>query len=145
MLNGRKFYCTGSLFADWLVVRASLVTTADEQTCASTPKAVAFVPADAVGVTIVDDWDGMGQRTTASGTVTLDAVRVPAEHVVPFTPIFDTVSTYGARANFCTPPSTSVSRRGPGRGRTPSCQGATAFRGGRGERGRGSHADSGRR
>ncbi|BBZ34364.1 SfnB family sulfur acquisition oxidoreductase [Mycolicibacterium confluentis] len=98
MLNGRKFYCTGSLFADWLVVRASLVTTADEQTCASTPKAVAFVPADAVGVTIVDDWDGMGQRTTASGTVTLDAVRVPAEHVVPFTPIFDTVSTYGARA-----------------------------------------------
>jgi SfnB family sulfur acquisition oxidoreductase len=98
VLTGRKFYCTGSLFADWLAVRASVVDNPDEETTASTPKAVAFVPADAPGVEIVDDWDGMGQRTTASGTVTLDAVRVPAEHVVSFTSIFDSPSTYGARA-----------------------------------------------
>lgn len=96
VLDGRKFYCTGSLFGDWLAVRASVdpVGVPNE----STPKAFSFVPADAHGVTVVDDWDGMGQRTTASGTVVLDAVAVPAEHVVPFTPVFDTVTLYGTRA-----------------------------------------------
>lgn len=100
LLNGRKFYATGSLFADWLVVRASLAdgSSATEQPTASTPKAIAFVARDATGVDVVDDWDGMGQRTTASGTVTLDSVAVPAEHVVPFSPIFAGPSTYGARA-----------------------------------------------
>ena len=34
-------------------------------------------------MTVVDDWDGMGQRTTASGTVRLDAVSVPADRVLP--------------------------------------------------------------
>ncbi|MBB2770766.1 UNVERIFIED_ORG: SfnB family sulfur acquisition oxidoreductase [Mycolicibacterium obuense] len=96
VLTGRKFYSTGALFADWLVVRASL----DDGSVptASTPKAVAFVPRDADGVDVVDDWDGMGQRTTASGTVTLADVAVPAEHVVPFSPIFAEPTTYGARA-----------------------------------------------
>ena len=37
-------------------------------------------------------------RTTASGTVTLENVRVPAAHVVPFTPIFDQPTVYGAHA-----------------------------------------------
>lgn len=42
VLTGRKFYSTGALFADWVVVRASL----DDGSVptASTPKAVAFVP-----------------------------------------------------------------------------------------------------
>ena len=83
VLSGRKFYSTGALFADWLIVRASLV---------------AFIPRDAAGVDVADDWDGMGQRTTASGTVTLDGVRVPAEHVVPFSPIFGGPTVYGAHA-----------------------------------------------
>lgn len=96
VLTGRKFYSTGALFADWLVVRASL----DDGSVptASTPKAVAFVPRDADGVEVLDDWEGMGQRTTASGTVTLTDVAVPAEHVVPFSPIFAEPTTYGARA-----------------------------------------------
>uniref|UniRef100_A0A5Q5BFN7 Dibenzothiophene monooxygenase n=2 Tax=unclassified Mycobacterium TaxID=2642494 RepID=A0A5Q5BFN7_MYCSS len=96
VLTGRKFYSTGALFADWLVVRASL----DDGSVptASTPKAVAFVPRDADGVDVADDWEGMGQRTTASGTVTLADVAVPAEHVVPFSPIFAEPTTYGARA-----------------------------------------------
>ncbi|KUI25620.1 SfnB family sulfur acquisition oxidoreductase [Mycobacterium sp. IS-1742] len=96
LLTGRKFYSTGALFADWVVVRASL----DDGSVptASTPKAVAFVPRDAAGVSIVDDWEGMGQRTTASGTVTLTDVAVPDEHVVPFSPIFSEPTTYGARA-----------------------------------------------
>ena len=97
VLTGRKFYSTGSLFADWLMVRAS-VTDGDEVPTSTTPKAVAFVARDADGLSVVDDWDGMGQRTTASGTVTLDDVAVPAEHVVPFSPIFSGPSVYGARA-----------------------------------------------
>lgn len=98
VLSGRKFYSTGALFADWVIVRASLPENPAETPTSSTPKALAFVPADAPGLTVVDDWDGMGQRTTASGTVTLDDVAVPAAQVVPFTPIFGRPSVYGARA-----------------------------------------------
>jgi SfnB family sulfur acquisition oxidoreductase len=97
LLSGRKFYSTGALFADWVVVRAS-VTSGSTPPSASTPKAVAFVARGTERLDIVDDWDGMGQRTTASGTVTLDEVAVPAEHVIPFTPIFEQPSVYGARA-----------------------------------------------
>lgn len=95
-LCGRKFYSTGALFADWVVVRASL-SDGTEPT-AATPKALAFIPRGTTGLDIVDDWDGMGQRTTASGTVTLDDVRVPAGQVVPFSPIFSEPTVYGARA-----------------------------------------------
>lgn len=98
VLHGRKFYSTGALFADWLIVRASHADGSGAVPTATTPKAVAFVPRDARGVEIVDDWDGMGQRTTASGTVTLDAVEVPAAHVVEFSPIFTRPTVYGARA-----------------------------------------------
>ncbi|MET0475848.1 MAG: SfnB family sulfur acquisition oxidoreductase [Mycobacterium sp.] len=98
VLSGRKFYSTGALFADWLIVRASLVDGSQDEPTALTPKSLAFIPRDARGVEIVDDWDGMGQRTTASGTVTLDAVSVPRAHVVPFTPIFSKPSVYGAHA-----------------------------------------------
>lgn len=98
VLQGRKFYCTGALFADWVIVRASLPEHPGDTPTSSTPKALAFVPADAEGLQVVDDWDGMGQRTTASGTVTLDAVSVPAERVVAFTPIFGAPTVYGARA-----------------------------------------------
>lgn len=97
LLSGRKFYSTGALFADWVLVRAS-VTGGSTAPTASTPKAVAFVARGTHGLDVVDDWDGMGQRTTASGTVTLDDVAVPVEHVVPFSPIFDQPSVYGARA-----------------------------------------------
>ncbi len=98
VLEGRKFYSTGALFADWVIVRASLPARAGDTPTSSTPKALAFVPAGTRGLRVVDDWDGMGQRTTASGTVTLDAVRVPVEQVVAFTPIFSAPSVYGARA-----------------------------------------------
>ena len=60
VLEGQKFYCTGSLLAHWLTV---LAKDQDGRT------QVAIVSPDAEGVSIVDDWTGMGQRTTASGTV----------------------------------------------------------------------------
>ena|SRR5271156_5498694 len=42
---------------------------------------IAYVPRGARGVR--DDWSGMGQRTTASGTAILKDVRVPPEWVIP--------------------------------------------------------------
>jgi alkylation response protein AidB-like acyl-CoA dehydrogenase len=58
-LNGTKFYTTGSLFADWIQVGA---TDAEGESVSAT------VERHAPGVEVVDDWDGMGQRLTASGT-----------------------------------------------------------------------------
>lgn len=98
VLDGRKYYSTGALFADWLIVRAARADGSGQVPTAATPKAIAFVPRDARGVEIVDDWDGMGQRTTASGTVTLSDVEVPGAHVIDFSPIFTRPTVYGARA-----------------------------------------------
>lgn len=98
VLSGRKFYSTGALFADWLIVRASVADESGAEPTSATAKALAFIPGDAIGLEVVDDWDGMGQRTTASGTVILDEVPVPAAHVVAFSPIFDEPTVYGAHA-----------------------------------------------
>ncbi|MER7169698.1 SfnB family sulfur acquisition oxidoreductase [Micromonospora sp. NPDC000207] len=99
VLTGEKFYSTGALFADWLVVRAVLSDTpVPPGSTGGRPKAVAFLPRDTPGVTVRDDWDGMGQRTTASGTVVLDEVGVDEDQVVPYSPIFAGPTTYGARA-----------------------------------------------
>lgn len=59
VINGTKYFTTGSLYADWLTVTGS---TEDGQTV----KCLAS-RTDA-GLDIVDDWDGVGQRLTASGT-----------------------------------------------------------------------------
>jgi alkylation response protein AidB-like acyl-CoA dehydrogenase len=75
LLNGRKFYSTGTLFADWIWSGAKFH---DE--------AVALaVRADAIGVTRVDDWDGFGQRLTGSGTTIFDDVEIDPAHVLPWT------------------------------------------------------------
>jgi len=46
-----------------------------------------FVPRNREGVSVLDDWDGMGQRTTASGTTIYDDVLVH-EHEVLRIPAF---------------------------------------------------------
>ncbi|MGF6573422.1 alkylation response protein AidB-like acyl-CoA dehydrogenase [Paraburkholderia sp. GAS333] len=72
-LNGAKFYTTGSLFADWIHVGASGAQ--------GEPVAVT-IDRHAPGVEVVDDWDGMGQRLTASGTSRFTDTPVdPAEIV----------------------------------------------------------------
>ncbi|MGK2240910.1 MAG: alkylation response protein AidB-like acyl-CoA dehydrogenase, partial [Rhodococcus sp. (in: high G+C Gram-positive bacteria)] len=96
VLEGRKFYCTGALFADWIVVRAA---NADQFTeTGAQVKSAVYLPRNTPGLSIVDDWDGMGQKTTASGTVTLESVSVPRFNVVPFTSLFTHPTTYGAQA-----------------------------------------------
>jgi SfnB family sulfur acquisition oxidoreductase len=89
-LSGDKFYCTGALFAHWIPVLAHLG--------ADGPMHVAWVRRDAEGVEVVDDWDGLGQRTTASGTVRLRDVAVADEWITPYAATFDGPQTYGAFA-----------------------------------------------
>ncbi|NED36976.1 SfnB family sulfur acquisition oxidoreductase [Streptomyces sp. SID8499] len=89
LLTGVKHYSTGALFADWIPV---LARAEDDDLH------VAYVPWDTPGVTVVDDWDGMGQRTTASGTVRLADVPVPADRVVPHHLTFQGPQLHGAFA-----------------------------------------------
>jgi len=56
------------------------------------------VERSAPGVGVLDDWNGMGQRTTASGTVTLEDVEVSAERITPYHLTFEGPQTYGAFA-----------------------------------------------
>jgi alkylation response protein AidB-like acyl-CoA dehydrogenase len=74
-LNGKKFYSTGSLFADWIHTTA----TVDRERSATV-----FVPAAANGVTRLDDWDGFGQRLTGSGTTLFENVEIHADDVQPY-------------------------------------------------------------
>ena len=67
VLNGTKYYSTGTMYADYIVV-----TAANKQNEA----VAAVVPADREGVEIVDDWDGFGQRSTGSGTTRFQHVKV---------------------------------------------------------------------
>ncbi|WP_405455297.1 SfnB family sulfur acquisition oxidoreductase [Streptomyces sp. NBC_00101] len=89
LLTGEKHYSTGALYAHWIPVLAR----GDDGELW-----VAYVPRSANGVTVVDDWDGMGQRTTASGTVRLDGVMVPADRVVPHHLTFRGPQLHGAVA-----------------------------------------------
>ncbi|MEU6345948.1 SfnB family sulfur acquisition oxidoreductase [Streptomyces sp. NPDC046977] len=89
VLDGVKHYSTGALFADWIPVLAR----GDDEKLH-----VAYVPRDAPGVTVVDDWNGMGQRTTASGTVRLEPVHVNADRVVPHHLTFEGPQLHGAVA-----------------------------------------------
>jgi SfnB family sulfur acquisition oxidoreductase len=87
LLDGAKYYCTGSLFAHWIPVYAK-----DPD---GKLHAVWVKPTDP-GVEVIDDWNGMGQRTTGSGTVRFSNVRVPAAHVVPAYQIFEKTEIFGA-------------------------------------------------
>lgn len=90
VLDGEKGYSTGALFADWIPVLAHLGE--------GGPMHVAWVDRRAVGLTVVDDWDGLGQRTTASGTVQLRHVLVHRSRITPYHLTFEGPQTYGAFA-----------------------------------------------
>jgi alkylation response protein AidB-like acyl-CoA dehydrogenase len=74
VVSGAKYYATGSLYADWLDVLGRGV---DGELL------TALVRADDSGVTLVDDWRGFGQRTTASGTARYEGVRADVGDVFP--------------------------------------------------------------
>lgn len=74
ILNGKKFYCTGSLAGDIAFGPAMVEGTSDVM--------LFYVELKTKGVTIHNDWSGMGQRSTASGTIEFEDVHVPNELVL---------------------------------------------------------------
>lgn len=86
IVNGEKFYCTGSLFAHRI---PTLVKDDNEH------EFLAFIPRHSEGVSLVDDWTGFGQRTTGSGTVKFDKVIVSAEDIIPFDTSFTSPTLVG--------------------------------------------------
>jgi SfnB family sulfur acquisition oxidoreductase len=89
VVSGTKFYSTGALFAH-------LVPVAALDDAGKLHVAIADRAAD--GLTVVDDWSSFGQRTTASGTVIFDKVRVPADHVIPAYRAFEMPTANGPHA-----------------------------------------------
>ncbi|GAB03049.1 MULTISPECIES: SfnB family sulfur acquisition oxidoreductase [Acinetobacter] len=87
LLNGEKFYSTGTSFADWLAIRA---LHPDGYTV------LAIVDRHATGVEVINDWNGFGQRTTASGTVKLHNVVVDPTLFFDERIIADTPNVRGA-------------------------------------------------
>ncbi|WP_151709046.1 SfnB family sulfur acquisition oxidoreductase [Acinetobacter brisouii] len=79
IIQGEKFYCTGSLFAHRI---PTLVKDAQER------EFLAFVPRHSEGLELIDNWSGFGQRTTGSGTVKFNQVFVAEEDVIPFDQAF---------------------------------------------------------
>ena len=79
VVNGEKFYCTGSLFAH----RIPTLVKDDQDR-----EFLAFIPRNSKGLTVHDNWTGFGQRTTGSGTVKFDQVIVSEEDVIPFSESF---------------------------------------------------------
>ncbi len=96
-INGTKYYCTGSLFADTLAVLTRL-DDPRETTGLAAGQYVAFLPADTPGVQIIDDWDGLGQRTTCSGTIIFDGVEVGQGQLVARASAANAPTGYGAFA-----------------------------------------------
>ncbi|WP_120003465.1 acyl-CoA dehydrogenase family protein [Nesterenkonia muleiensis] len=68
LLNGEKFYSTGTIFSDY--TRASASIKGEDGRC------FAVVPTDGSGVTVHDDWDGFGQKLTGTGTTEFNDVAV---------------------------------------------------------------------
>ncbi|MET0179664.1 MAG: acyl-CoA dehydrogenase family protein, partial [Novosphingobium sp.] len=73
-LSGEKYYCTGTLYTDWVSAAAK-----DQET---DERVSVLVPTDAPGVSRIDDWDGFGQRLTGSGTTRFDNVAVREEQIL---------------------------------------------------------------
>lgn len=72
LLNGVKYYSTGSLYADHILVAADR----------DGERVGLLIDANADGVLRHDDWDGFGQRLTASGTTEFTDVAVRDEQIL---------------------------------------------------------------
>lgn len=86
VVNGEKFYCTGSLFAHRI---PTLVRDAEER------EYLAFISVDAQGLQRINDWSGFGQKTTGSGTVKFNQVFVESEYVIRFDTAFSEPTLVG--------------------------------------------------
>lgn len=89
VLNGTKFYTTGTYFADYTWTTALLRNLNGQETLVSLP-----VDLHAPGVDVVDDWSGFGQKLTASGTTTFKDLEVDPRWIIPRTDAPTLVWTY---------------------------------------------------
>ena len=76
VVNGTKYYSTGSIFADWIDLYAQRDDTGAD--------VIAAVRVQQPGITQSDDWDGFGQRTTGSGTSVFENAVVEPENLLDF-------------------------------------------------------------
>ena len=76
-LDGVKVFATGSPAATHFSVNARLLGGDRHDHLAQ-----AIVPARLDGITVHDDWDGLGMRASGSGVVRFEGVRLPAESLV---------------------------------------------------------------
>jgi SfnB family sulfur acquisition oxidoreductase len=74
VVNGEKFYTTGALLSHVIPIVA---VDAQEQGY------LVFAERDTPGITVTNNWSSFGQRTTASGSVRIDNVRVPKSRLLP--------------------------------------------------------------
>ncbi|OHV78430.1 SfnB family sulfur acquisition oxidoreductase [Mesorhizobium sp. ORS 3428] len=87
VVNGQKFYSSGALLAHLVPIVAL-----DDEGRAW----YAIADRGAPGLTVIDDWSSFGQRTTLSGTVIIDNVKVPKTHLVPGYKGYDKPTADGA-------------------------------------------------
>jgi alkylation response protein AidB-like acyl-CoA dehydrogenase len=73
IVNGTKYYSTGALYADYVAINLATEDGAP---------ATAIVPANREGLHLDDDWDGIGQRLTGTGTTRLVDLRVQPDEVI---------------------------------------------------------------
>lgn len=91
LITGKKFYATGALLAHWIPILA-----VDEQDLPY----IAIIPRASAGIEILNDWSGFGQKTTASGTVILNQVKVKPEHVIHIHRSIEHPNPSGASSQF---------------------------------------------
>jgi len=87
IVTGRKFYSTGAVLAHLVPIVAL-----DGEGRAW----YAIADRNAQGLIVIDDWSSFGQRTTLSGTVIIDQVKVPKTHLVPGYKGYDRPTADGA-------------------------------------------------
>jgi alkylation response protein AidB-like acyl-CoA dehydrogenase len=73
-LDGKKTFATGSSVGDWIAVAGQTTDTAEHLLFA--------VSAAAPGIAFGGDWDNLGQRLSASGSVTFTGTPVAAENII---------------------------------------------------------------
>lgn len=69
-LNGIKYFSTGTMYSDWVFILAS--------NAEGKPISM-YIPLEREGLEIEDDWDGIGQKLTGSGTTRFNHVLVKSE------------------------------------------------------------------
>jgi alkylation response protein AidB-like acyl-CoA dehydrogenase len=81
-VSGHKIYCTGSHGLRWMMVLGA--TEADDPE--GQRVGTLLIPGDASGIEIIETWDHLGMRASASHDVVFHDVEIPFDHAVDLQP-----------------------------------------------------------